>query len=55
MEYHILSDYTFEMSSDNFNYKQSTGYTVRVLNEVVKMTFQETNGVFVVSQYESGL
>lgn len=53
LEYHLLSDYTFEMSSDNFNYKQSTGYTVRVLNEVVKMTFQETNGVFVVSQYES--
>ncbi|OWP85611.1 hypothetical protein BWK60_13190 [Flavobacterium covae] len=53
LEYHILSDYTFEMSSDNFNYKQSTGYSVRVLNEVVKMTFQETNGVFVVSQYES--
>ncbi|WP_459926135.1 hypothetical protein [Flavobacterium covae] len=53
LEYHLLSDYTFEMSSDNFNYKQSTGYTVKVLKEVVKITFQETNGVFVVSQYES--
>ncbi|WP_444626152.1 hypothetical protein ACSLMH_04400 [Flavobacterium columnare] len=53
LEYHLLSNYTFEMSSDNFNDKQSTGYTVRVLKEVVKMTFQETNDVFVVSQYES--
>lgn len=53
LDYTIASEYTFNMSSDNFNYKKSTGYVVKVILEKIAMTFEETNGQFKVATYQS--
>lgn len=53
IEYTINSDYTFEMSSDNFNHKKSLGYTTRVLKELVQIEFQNLDNQFFISKYQS--
>lgn len=53
LEYLITSDYTFIMSSDNFNHKKNTGYNARVLKELVKIEFKNTGNQFSVSKYQS--
>jgi hypothetical protein len=53
LTYNITSDYTFDMSSDNFNYKKSTGYLAKVTKESVKIEFQNKGNQFMVSKYSS--
>ncbi|MDI9310270.1 MAG: hypothetical protein QM535_08640 [Limnohabitans sp.] len=53
LQYSIETDYTFEMSSDNFNYKKSTGYLVKVVKEWVKIDFKNTGNQFIVAKYVS--
>lgn len=53
LQYAIDDDYTFEMASDNFNYKKSTGYSVKVIKEWVKIDFKNIENQFIVSKYES--
>ncbi len=53
LEYTISSDYTFEMSSDNFNYKKSVSYTARVLKELVSIDFIEKDKLFTIQKYQS--
>lgn len=53
LKYNLTSEYTFEMSSDNLNYKKSIGYLARVKKEIVKIEFKRSGNQFLVSKYES--
>jgi hypothetical protein len=53
LTYNNTTDYIFEMSSDNFNFKKNTSYWAKITTETVQIDFQSTANEFIVSKYTS--
>lgn len=53
LTYHNTSEYIFEMSAENFNFKKNTAYVVNVTIEMVTLEFQNVGNQFIVSKYSS--